>query len=320
MHHHRARLSCCLLAWIILLLFGSSALAAEANDHGKLIVTWFAMPIHGLAVVLESPSGQIMVVDAGGIDAKLNDYNAGRDAVAPYLRSRGRQQIRAIAISHPHADHFGGAAWLLENFPVAEFVDSGYEGRGLSDGYRLVRKLAQAKSTYRQVHAGDRLAWDEQLEVEVLSPPKEFLELDSDPLKITEHGLLNGNSLVLRVRHGVLTFLFPGDAYGMGQRYLLSHTPGDKLPSTVVTAPHHGFNTSPEFAAATRPAIVVAACLADYPGSSIRSPADQAVKMYSPVGSKVYATCRHGRIQLISDGKSYEVRTELTPPDSEPKP
>ena len=167
--------------------------------------------------------------------------------------------------------------------------------------------------------AGVRLAWDEQLEVEVLSPPRDFLELDSDPQKITEHGLLNGNSLVLRIRHGDNTFLFPGDAYGMGQRYMLTQTPSDKLSSTVVTAPHHGFNTSPEFAAATHPSIVVASCLADYPGSAIRSPADQAIKMYSPVGSKVYATCRHGRVQLVSDGKFYEVRTERTPPASEPK-
>ena len=317
---HRVLLTRALVGLNILLWFAGSSLAADPGSPGKLTVTWLAMPIHGLAVVLESPAGHVIVIDAGGRDAKLNDYDAGRDAIAPYLRSRGHQQIKAIAISHPHGDHYGGAAWLLENYPVGEFVDSGYEGRGLSDDYRLVRKLAQAKSTYRRAQAGARLAWDNQLEVEILSPPTNFLELDSDPQKITEHGLLNGNSLVLRIRHGDHTFLFPGDAYGMGQRYMLTQTPSDKLLATVLTAPHHGFNSSPEFVAATRPSIVVASCLADYPGSNIRSPADQAIKMYSPVGATVYATCRHGRVQLVSDGKSYEVNTELTPPANQPKP
>jgi beta-lactamase superfamily II metal-dependent hydrolase len=183
-----------------------------------------------------------------------------------------------------------------------------------------LRKLAEQKSAYRKAQAGDSLDWDEQLDVDVLSPPRTFLGLDSDPGKISEHSLLNGNSLVLRVRHGENVFLFPGDAYGMGQRFILSQVPAEKLRMTVMTAPHHGFNTSPEFAAATRPAVVIASCLADYPGSEIRSPADQAIKMYAPVGSRVYATCRHGRIQVVSDGRTIHVKTERAWDLDEAKP
>jgi len=48
----------------------------------------------------------------------------------------------------------------------------------------------------------------------VLSPPAEFISLDADPAKVSEHGLLNSNSIVLRVQHGKNVFLFPGDSYG----------------------------------------------------------------------------------------------------------
>ena len=52
------------------------------------------------------------------------------------------------------------------------------------------------------------------LTVEVLSPPAAFLGTTADPKKLSEHGLLNQNSIVLRVQHGKNVFLFPGDCYG----------------------------------------------------------------------------------------------------------
>ena len=79
------------------------------------------------------------------------------------------------------------------------------------------------------VHAGDRLSWDKTLTVEVLSPPKEFVLLDSDPAKVSEHSVLNNNSVVLRMQHGTNVFLFPGDAYGSESSYLLKNWAKDKL-------------------------------------------------------------------------------------------
>lgn len=286
------------------------AISLPAAAPGQLTVTWFDMKVHGLAVALETPSGQVFLIDTGGRDEKTG-YLAARDVVAPWLKARGHKEIAGIAVSHPHADHYGGAEWWLTNWRVKQFIDSGYEGRALSDDYRKVRTLAKSGGTeYRIAHAGQKLDWDNALDVEVLSPPKEFLELQSDPKKISDHGLLNGNSLVLRIQHGANVFIFPGDAYGMGQRFILTNLPPDHLRAMVVTAPHHGFNSSPEFVQASRPKIVIASCLADYPGSPIRSPADKAVEMYSPVGAKVFATCWNGNIQVVSDGKTFSVKTE----------
>lgn len=286
------------------------ALTAAAAPPGRLTVTWFDMKVHGLAVALETPSGQVFLVDAGGRDEKTG-YIAARDAVAPHLKARGHTEIAGLAVSHPHADHYGGTEWWLTNWPVKRFVDSGYEGRAQTDDYRKLRALAKSRGAeYRTAHAGQKLDWDKDLDIEVLAPPKEFLELQSDPKKISDHGLLNGNSLVLRVQHGANVFIFPGDAYGMGQRFILTNLPPGHLRATVVTAPHHGFNSSPEFVEASRPKIVIASCLADYPGSPIRSPADRTVAMYAPVGAQTYATCWHGNIQVVSDGTTFTVKTE----------
>src|SRR5215468_3644172 len=65
----------------------------------------------GDAAVVESPSGRVVVVDTGGITSEEGD-DMGRRVVAPYLRQRGINRIDAIILSHPHADHIGGAATL----------------------------------------------------------------------------------------------------------------------------------------------------------------------------------------------------------------
>jgi competence protein ComEC len=305
---------------ILLAVVGLVASNAFAADAGKLTVTWFEMKAHGLATLLETPSGKVYLIDTGA-DDKKQDYNTARDTVAPYLKAKGIAKIDGIAISHPHGDHFGGLEWWLMNWPVKQVVDSGYEGRGLGNGYRKLRELAKERGAeYLAVTAGQKLKWDKDLSVEVLSPPKAFLETSSDPKVTEDSALVNGNSMVLRVKHGENVFLFPGDSYGMGQQYMMTNTPPAKLRATVVTAPHHGFSTDPNFAEATHPKIVVVSCLPDYPQKPVRSPAALAASIYGVYGAKTYATPWHGNVSITSDGKTVSVKTEreYTPPPAKP--
>lgn len=302
---------------VVLCLLATSQL--RAAESGKLTVTWFEMKAHGLATLLETPTGKVYLIDTGADDKKL-EYNTARDNVAPYLKTKGYKQIDGIAISHPHGDHFGGLEWWLTNWPVKQLVDSGYAGRGLGNGYRRLRELAKEKGAeYLPLTAGQKLNWDKDLSIEVLSPPKAFLETDSDPKKTEDSVLVNGNSMVLRVQHGENVFLFPGDSYGMGQHYMMTNTPPAKLRATVVTAPHHGFSTDPNFAEATHPKFVVVSCLPDYPQKPVRSPAALAEGIYGAYGAKTYATPWNGNISITSDGKSLSVKTEREHTATNPK-
>ncbi len=305
----------------ILLLLALTTISSFAADAGKLTVTWFEMKAHGLATLLETPSGKVYLIDTGADDKKL-EYNTARDNVSPFLKAKGYKQIEGIAISHPHGDHFGGLEWWLQNWPVKQMVDSGYTGRGLGNSYTRLRALAKEKGAeYIAITAGQKLAWDKDLSIEVLSPPKSFLETDSDPKKTEDSVLVNGNSMVLRVQHGDNVFLFPGDSYGMGQQYMMTNTPPAKLKATVVTAPHHGNSTDPNFADATHPKFVVVSCLADYPQKPVRSPAALAASIFGAYGAKTYATPWNGNISITSDGKALSVKTErehVTPAATEP--
>lgn len=310
---------------VFLLSLAASLLLAEpetsAGEPGKLTVTWLDLPVHGLAVVMETPSGETFVIDTGGTKfADHQDYNAGRDTIAPFLSKHGHTAIAGISVSHPHGDHYGGASWLLNNWKVGQFIDNGYEGRGQTTTYTQLRPMAQQRgSVYRAVHAGDRLEWDPALTVEVLSPPAEFISTTADPAKVSEHGLLNSNSIVLRVQHGKNVFIFPGDSYGGAfEQHLKTSIAPERLKTTVLTAPHHGFNPGIEFPKLTQPEIVIASCLADYPGNAgtpnPRSPGQRATDVFGALGAKVFVTAWHGNVRVVSDGEAVTTMAERERP------
>ena len=291
-------------------------LAFSAASARPLTVTWLDMPVHGLAAIVEMPEGKVMLVDTGGAKTDAGtgtDYNAGRDTISPFLKTRGYTEIAAIVISHPHGDHYGGLEWLLRNWTVRLMVDNGYEGRGQTLAYKRLRDLAVERgSQYQAMTHGAELKLDPALAMEVLSPPPEFISRDSDPAKISEHGLLNSNSILLRIQHGTQVFLFPGDSYGGAfETFLKEKVPAEKLKTTVLTAPHHGFNPGYAFPKMLMPTHVIASCVADYPGNAgtpnPRSPGDRAMDTYTPLGAEVLVTAFHGIISAVSDGAAVKV-------------
>ena len=119
------------------------------------------------------------------------------------------------------------------------------------------------------------------------------------------HYLVNANSLGIRIRHGDVVFVLPGDIQAEDQvRSLLPSVAPEKLRCNVLVAPGHGIHSVPEFAAATRPEITLVSAPPRYARTS------PARKVYSAVGSRVYLTGIHGRLSVVSDGKSVRVEVE----------
>jgi competence protein ComEC len=306
-------LSLTVLSIVALLATGT---VSSAGEQGQLVVTFFEMPQHGIAIAVQTPTRQVYLVDTG---IARGGHDTGRDILAPFLRARKVVEIEGIVHTHPHEDHYGGTPYLLEHFKVKRVIDSGYD-RGVSkvvflrdlpsssDYPKLLKLVTDHGSEHQVVSAGNKLSWDDALDVEVLSPPKAFLKQP----KGVEYEI-NDNSVVLRVRHGKNVFLFTGDIGELGQEYLLKSIGAEKLRCTVLAVPHHGFDSDEKFVAVVKPSVAVASCLKDYPRDSLRSPGQKTTEVYGTAGAQVYVTAWHGNVQVTSDGEIWTVKTDRTP-------
>jgi competence protein ComEC len=310
-------------AFLVSLGGGSS----RAEDPGKLVLSCLEIPFYGhgagLAVVIETPGGKTFLYDTGsGYPAKtegewLGDYNAGRDAVLPFLKTRGIKAIDGVLISHAHYDHFGGLMWLVDHVTVPKLIDAGYSftpppGDGLSgellDYETLRARFRKTPGAYQAAHAGDRLDLGPGLDVEAIFPPQSFFQANPkgrQPGDRPSHYLVNANSLGVRITHGAVRILLPGDVQGHDQiELLLPNIAAEKLRCDVLVAPAHGIHAEPEFARATRPKVTIASAGGNYAKGS-PSP-----KVYGAVGSRVFVTGIHGRVTVTSDGRSCTVDAE----------
>lgn len=256
-----------------------------------LEVTFLAVG-HGDAIFLSS-RGEHALVDGGG---NPRGGDVGRRVVASFLRDRGVEALALAALTHPHPDHAVGLAEALRLVPARELWLPQGAGQGPLVS-AVVRAAAGAEA--RRVKAGDRHRLGEA-ELEVLGPPADRVLLESE----------NDRSLVVRVRHGEVTFLLTGDVEEAGEEAL---EPGS---ITVLKAPHHGSDTSstPAFVAKTRPRFVVFCVGKDH---RFKFPRPEVVRRWEDAGARCYRTDLDGSVTFRSDGREVTVETFLPRPPAQ---
>ncbi|MFH1227213.1 MAG: ComEC/Rec2 family competence protein [Planctomycetota bacterium] len=195
----------------------------------------------GSAMVLETPDGQVTLLDAGTIGNK----DVGRSIIAPYLWQRGINRIDNLILSHPHPDHINGVPSLNDRFHIREVAVSKYFTED-DAGKRLLNMLNRP---LRIIHMGDVISIGNNFRAEALGPP------DDMPYHKT---YLNDASLVLKLSNGVLLC---NDVEKKGIK-LLMNNPLSLTGITVMQLPHHGFASgfSPEFINTVKPHYAMLNC------------------------------------------------------------
>src|SRR5205823_11078652 len=91
-------------AGIALTLIVAAPAFGALSDQGLEI---FAIDVgQGDALAIRTPERHWILVDTG---PRNNDFDAGRSRVVPFLRAHGASRIEVLILTHPHADHIGGA-------------------------------------------------------------------------------------------------------------------------------------------------------------------------------------------------------------------
>ncbi|WP_263381904.1 ComEC/Rec2 family competence protein [Granulicella arctica] len=226
------------IATIVLPLAAVAVLWPEPSltTPGQLEVT--AIDIgQGDSLLLVAPTGQTMLMDAGGPTGALREtseatsrFDVGEQVVAPYLWSRRIRRLDILALSHAHSDHMGGMPAILRSFHPRElWVSIDPSSAAYAD---LLREAATLGIAVRHLHAGQTLPWA-GTQVEVLAPAATY----TNPRAPT-----NDDSLVLRLQYGQSSVLLAGDAEAASERAML--TASLLHPVTLLKVGHHGSRTS----------------------------------------------------------------------------
>ncbi|WP_035322559.1 DNA internalization-related competence protein ComEC/Rec2 [Peribacillus kribbensis] len=203
----------------------------------------------GDSILIRLPYGRgTYLIDTGGSvvfaqedwEKKRREFDPGRDIVVPYLKSRGIRKLDKLILTHPDADHIGGAPSVLKEIDAKEVLIS----KGAVRGY-LEKRTLQNKRKAVAVPVKDGDKW---------STGKERFYI-LNPWQQTEN--TNDASIVIYAEAGGLKWMFTGDLGKEGEASLIKRYPG--LKADILKAGHHGSKTSSSegFVAALQPGTAV---------------------------------------------------------------
>ncbi len=248
----------------------------------------------GDAAVVESPSGKVMIIDTGGL--RHDGDTEGRKVVAPFLRSEGINHVDAILLTHPHADHIGGAVDLIDRFSVSELADNGQDAEvPLVAG--ILKEAQSHGAIYHRATRGDTFDFGDGVQAKVLEPSGETLQRSE-----------NNASLMIKIEYGKTSCLMTGDAE-LGEEEALEQT-GDSLRSEVLKVGHHGSrtSTSEKFLNAVHPKFAVISV-------GVRNlyghPSMEVTDRLRSIGAAVFRTDKNGAVTCRSDGLSFRAATTI---------
>ena len=248
----------------------------------------------GDCMIITSPEGKVMVLDAGHPQAV--------DYVTQALDAMGVTRIDYLVASHPHIDHIGGFPTLMERYEIGALYTSPltYEK---SSYYRAYMDAAAAHGIERIVLSeGDSFMFGEQVRVEVFNPPAEIDYPEDYPTGATQ--FINNQSLALKLTCGESTVMLAGDLYNGGEKAVVERW-GEALDCDLLKANHHGAGTSSSstWRNAVSPKIT---CITSDTLEDLNI-----ARKYTRDGQQMYHTLMDGciRVRTAGDGQ-YDVLTQ----------
>jgi len=223
--------------------------------------------------------GDSVLIDTGSA--------AGGKKAAEYVRMYA-PSLDCMIITHPHEDHMGGAADIINSVKVGKLVMS--------------EVAAEEEFYYRTIVACEKRG----TEIVIVNETTEFAigSISVDILEVFgyEYDDLNDASLITRVTVGETGILITGDAEAGEENYVLGKC-GDDLDCDILKVGHHGSrsSTGEEFLQAVSPEICV---ISVGRGNSYGHPTDEVVNRIEEYGAELHRTDREGHVVLRLDEDS----------------
>lgn len=231
----------------------------------------------GDSELVELPNGQTMLIDAGTPQSG--------NQVANEIKSLGYSRIDYLVATHPHADHIGGMAEIINSFDIGEIympkvstTTATYEN--------LLDAIAAKGLSIHTAKAGVTIAADNTFSVQIISP------------MLDDYADINDWSAIIRYNTASKNVLFTGDA---GKDVIRDTNPG-KID--VLKVSHHGSRTGTDEALATElsPAYAVISCGLN---NSYGHPHEEVLDALK--GTQLYRTDLQGTIDMTIDANGISI-------------
>ena len=282
-------------------------------------------PVNGDAILISSPAGKTVLIDAG-------DTTKGK-AVVEALKRNNIQQLDYFIATHPHPDHIGGAAEVFKAVRVLNVIDNGQPPSipasllpatpqkspaakkpaakpakpiktstltKFYDDYKA--SVTSSGAHYETARPGTKYDLGGGALLMILAPSEPFFTKD----KMTTGGNeANANSIVARLNYGSFSMLLTGDAEDQTEHRLL--TKELELKSKVIKIAHHGskYASSADFLNRVKPEVAIVSCGA---WNRYGHPSQAVLDRLKAANVKLYRTDLQGEITITTRGND----TDLT--------
>ena len=260
--------------------------AGNTPSHAEMLSVRFLDVGQADAEFIELPNGTTMLIDAGNSDDGPN--------IVRLMKASGYNTIDILVATHPHADHIGGMAYVIEQLGI---------------GSVYMPKVSDSTKTYEELLKAIRTKG-----LKISTVKAGVTLLDSDGLKVTflapvssGYEDLNNESAVIKLLYKNTSFLFMGDAETRSENEILKS--GADVRADVLKVGHHGSDSSTgkAFLQAVSPKIAVISVGA---GNDYGHPDASTLTKLQKAGAEIYRTDQSGMVTVLSDGTSVVVTTE----------
>ena len=254
----------------------------KASEH-ELVVRFLDVG-QGDSCLISLPNGETMLIDTGTKQAS--------EAVTEALEGIGVERIDYFILTHPHEDHIGGAAGIIEAFEIGELFMPRTSHTTIT--YEKLLYAIEDKGLFIiEAKEGETVIGSKNMDLRAsfLGPTKHYDDL-------------NDMSAVLVLEYGSTAFLFTGDIGVTAEKDMLGAGLLSKVD--VLKVAHHGSGTSTgaAFLEATAPTVAV---ISVGEGNSYGHPSKAALDRLEQKDVRVFRTDIHGTVVVTSDGESVEV-------------
>jgi competence protein ComEC len=232
----------------------------------------------GDATLIES-DGEYMLIDTGDRDSD--------NTLITYMQERGVETIDYLILTHPHADHIGEAAEIVETFDVEEIITPQVPDNLVPTTVVYENLLDAMDEKGLSFHAAENETFD-------------FGDCTVNTFTASgEYSHVNNYSVLVKITHGDNDFLITGDCEVEEENEFLNRD--IDISADVMKAAHHGSDTSSseEWLKEVSPQYTVISCGAD---NKYGHPDTETYSRLCEYSTQVYRTDEDGTVIFESDG------------------